>query len=171
MARRTFFSFHFDHDSWRVGQVRSSNVVKSQVDDPIPFLDAADWEKVKKTEGIERWIDRQILGTSVTVVLIGAHTYGRKWVNYEIEKSWTRGNGMIGIYIHNVKDRFGITDTQGRNPFTWFHWGSDSNNSMGKYVRVYDWVNNDGRTNMGNWIELAYNEKDTRPQIYYTAPY
>jgi hypothetical protein len=38
------------------------------------FWDAAAWEEVKKkgNDAIEKWIDDQLKGTSVTVVLIGS---------------------------------------------------------------------------------------------------
>jgi len=40
----------------------------------------------------------------VTVVQIGTDTAGKKWIKYEIESSHKKGNGMLGIYIHNIKD-------------------------------------------------------------------
>lgn len=169
MARRTFFSFYFQRDAWRVSQVRNSNIVQAEVDG-TPYLDKADWEKVQRDEGIKSWIDRQLSGTSVTVVLIGTQTYGREWVNYEIDKSWRRANGMIGIFIHGIRDQSGASDQRGRNPFSWFNIGSDQSNSMAKYVRLYDWVLDDGRSNMGKWIERSYEERSTRPVIYQQAP-
>jgi MTH538 TIR-like domain (DUF1863) len=87
MARRTFFSFHFERDNWRAAQVRNSWVTKDRED--AGFWDAAEWEKVKKKgqEAIERWIDDQLKGTSVTVVLIGTETSNREYVGYEIKQS------------------------------------------------------------------------------------
>lgn len=38
------------------------------------------------------------------VVLIGEDTAKRKWVKYEIKKAWNEGKGVLGIYIHNLKD-------------------------------------------------------------------
>ena len=49
-------------------------------------------------------IDNALIGTSVTIVCI---TYGismRKWINYEIDKSLERGNGLLGIQLHKVFD-------------------------------------------------------------------
>jgi len=49
--------------------------------------------------------------------LIGAETYTRRWVRYEIIKSFDKGNGLLGIYIHKIKDQYGKTDSKGKNPF------------------------------------------------------
>lgn len=143
MARRTFFSFHHTRDSWRVGQVRNSWLMKPDRE-AAGFWDAAEWEEVKlKTPSeIRKWIDKQLEGTSVTVVLIGAETASRKYVEYEIEQSVARNNGLIGVYIHNMKDSQGSTDSKGSNP-------------LPAGYSTYDWVNDDGRSNLGAWIEAA----------------
>ena len=74
MPRRVFFSFHFDHDSWRANQVRNSNVVAGP--DVAGFFDHSEYEEAKKEgpEGIRRMILRHLRNTTVTVVLIGTHT-------------------------------------------------------------------------------------------------
>jgi hypothetical protein len=48
---------------------------------------------------------------------IGAETSSRDWVKYEIKRSFGRGNGMLGIYLHNIKDFQLNTDTAGDNYF------------------------------------------------------
>src|SRR2546425_4093289 len=107
MARRIFFSFHYERDGWRAGQVRNSWVTKDR--ESAGFWDAAAWEEVKRkgNAAIEKWIDDQLKGTSVTVVLIGAETASREYVGYEVKQSHIKGNGMLGIYIHNMKDTSG----------------------------------------------------------------
>jgi hypothetical protein len=142
MARRTFFSFHHGRDIWRVSQVRNSWVTQDR--EAAGFWDAAEWEKVKNQskEAILKWIDKQLEGTSVTVVLIGAETASRPYVKYEIEQSIARGNGLLGIYIHNMKDSDSKTDTKGNNP-------------LPTSYPVYDWVTDDGRKNLADWIEKA----------------
>jgi hypothetical protein len=143
MARRTFFSFHHGRDNWRVGQVRNSWVVGKDRE-AAGFWDAAEWERVKlqTPDKIRKWIDEQLVGTSVTVVLIGNETSTRPYVKYEIEQSIAKGNGLLGVYIHNMKDVEGKTDTKGSNP-------------VPAGYKTYDWVNDDGRTNIGDWIEAA----------------
>lgn len=58
MARKIFFSFHFDRDAWRAGQVRNSDLIPNE--DEYGFIDSADWEEVKRNgvDSIKRWIGR-----------------------------------------------------------------------------------------------------------------
>lgn len=49
-------------------------------------------------------IDKQLEGTSVTVVLIGSVTLNRLFVRYEICKSLQRGNAVIGVHINEIRD-------------------------------------------------------------------
>src|SRR5882672_558915 len=124
MARQVFFSFHYDGDILRVGQIRNSGVVLGAGDTACGFIDSADWESIRRRgdDAIRNWINGQLDGTSVTVVLIGAETANRPWVNYEIIESATRGNGLLGIFIHGVKDLNGRTDVKGNNPFDYIFW-------------------------------------------------
>ena len=142
MARKVFFSFHYARDAWRVGIVRNSAVVGSY--EKSPFYDKAEWEKLKLQgdQAIKNWIDRQLEGTSVTVVLIGAETYKRRWVKYEIAKSIELGKGLLGINISGIKDSNGNTDTMGANP-------------LPSTYPVYKWNHNNGAENLGRWVEAA----------------
>jgi hypothetical protein len=156
MARRAFFSFHYERDVWRAGQVRNSWVTKDR--ESAGFWDAAAWEEVKKKtdDEIEKWITKQLDGTSVTVVLIGTETSERPYVGYEIKQSYNRGNGMLGIYIHNMKDVNSRTDTKGKNLFDSWHVTQNGNQVyFSTLYPTYDWVNDAGRNNMGDWIEAA----------------
>jgi hypothetical protein len=157
MARRVFFSFHYERDIWRASQVRNSWVTKADRE-AAGFWDAASWEEVKKKgeEAIKRWIDKQLDGTSVTVVLIGAETSDRKYVQYEIIQSYKKGNGLLGVYIHNLKDKNGQTDRKGSNPFDYIY--IDQNGKKVYFSQMYptyDWINDDGYSNLGDWIEKA----------------
>jgi hypothetical protein len=153
MARHTFFSFHYERDGWRAGQVRNSWVTKDRT--AAGFWDSAKWEEVKNKgpEAIHNWIDAQLEGTSVTVVLIGAETSSRPYVDYEITESHKKANGMLGIYIHNMRDSDRNTDTKGANPFNKWTF-RDKNGNVVTYP-TYDWVLEDGYNNMGTWIETA----------------
>jgi hypothetical protein len=156
MARRVFFSFHYERDVWRAGQVRNSWVTKDR--EEAGFWDAAAWEEVKRkgNAAVENWIDEQLKGTSVTVVLIGTETSTRDYVNYETKQSHIKGNGMLGIYVHNMKDSNGKTDTKGKNPFD--NWQVAKDGKPVLFSSLYptcDWVNDDGRKNMADWIEAA----------------
>jgi len=58
-------------------------------------------------------------------VLIGRHTAGRKWVDYEIEKGWNDGKGLVGVYIHGLAAMDGTTTAKGTNPFSGFTVGTN----------------------------------------------
>lgn len=152
MARHTFFSFHYERDVWRAGQVRNSWVTQERV--ASGFFDKAAWEEVKKKgdAAIKAWIDAQLKGTSVTVVLIGAETATRDYVNYEITQSWAKNNGLLGVYIHNLKDSAQKTDAKGANPFN--QW-TFKRNGVVVSIPTYDWVSDNGYANLGSWIETA----------------
>jgi hypothetical protein len=158
MARRVFFSFHYERDIWRASQVRNSWITKPDRE-AAGFWDAATWEAVKRLgdEAIRRWIIRQLDGTSVTAVLIGYETASRKYVNVEIDESFKRGNGFLGIYIHNLKDDRGMTDLMGLSPFnTWYYTDhSGSRKLFSTVYSTYDWVWQDGYNNFGTWVEKA----------------
>ena len=158
MARRVFFSFHYQRDIFRVSQVRNSGVTKGTYEQS-GFIDHAEWETLEQTgdAAIKRWIDTQLSGASVTVVLIGAETFDRPWVNYEIQQSYADGKGMLGIYIHQLKDpRTGLTDYQGRNPFENIYvTNSNPRRYLSEFYPTYDWVSDNGYANFHQWVETA----------------
>ena len=99
MARRVFFSFHYERDIWRANQVRNSWVTQDR--EASGFWDASLWEEAKKKgdAAIKKIIDDAMVGTSVTAVLIGAETANRTYCQYEITRSHALGKGMLGVYI------------------------------------------------------------------------
>jgi hypothetical protein len=154
--RKVFFSFHYERDILRVGQIRNSGVVLTPGTTSAGFIDSASWESIKKqgVDAVKKWINNQLDGTSVTVVLIGAETANRPWVNYEIQESIKRGNGLLGIYIHNVLDLNRRTDYKGKNPFDYITW-TKTGRPISETYPTYDWVNDSGRQNLSAWIEAA----------------
>lgn len=127
-------------------------------DEAAGYVDKAAWESIEKQGDatIKRWIDEQLSGTSVTVVLIGPETSNRHCVRYELQQSYARGNGLLAVTLHNIKDFSGYTDTKGNTTF-----GSLGTGSKGEDVyffqvaKTYDWVNDDGYNNFGNWVAEA----------------
>lgn len=156
MARKVFFSFHYDRDVRRVVQVRNSWVIRAKGEAP-PFYDKAEFEEAKRRAGgIEKWIEDQMRGTSVTVVLFGAETYERQWVRHEIKRSYELGKGMLAIDIHRVKDPHHGADYQGQNPLDYWHVEQGGRKvPFSSIYPTYDWVLNDGYTNLSSWIEAA----------------
>ena len=156
MARRVFFSFHYDRDIWRANVVRKSWVTQDRK--AAGFWDASLWEEAKKKgdDAIKKLINDGLIGTSVTVVLIGAETYDRKWVKYEILESHKRNNGLLGIYINQIKDQDEKTDKAGPNPFKSIYIEQDGKKVyFSELYPTYYWFTGDGYKNIGSWIEKA----------------
>jgi len=146
----------------RAAQVRNSNVITSGNVDANGFIDSAQWESIKRNseQAIQNWINSQLLNTSVTVVLVGSHTVDpqtrqvRKWIKYEIDQSIARGNGLLVVRIHGAPDpRYGVS-VAGLNPFDVLTFSGSSNRLSTRY-RTYDWIADNGRANLGTWIEQA----------------
>ena len=87
-------------------------------------------------------------------MLIGAETAERDWVNYEIRKSWERGNAIIGLRIHNVKNQDGKTDMPGVNPLDQIQLTDGTR--LSSFCKTYDWNTDDGRKNLGQWADEAF---------------
>jgi hypothetical protein len=118
MARRVFFSFHYqDVVDFRANVPRNSWLTQKR--DDAGFFDSSIWESSKKNgdEALKRLINDGLQNTSVTAVLIGSETYARPWVRYEIVQSIARGNRIIGIHINGILGKDGLKKSQGPNPF------------------------------------------------------
>lgn len=159
MARRVFFSFHYKPDNWRASTVRSIGAVEGE----RPVSDN-DWETVTSggDAAIKRWIDGQMQGKSCAVVLIGAQTAGRKWINYEIARAWELGKGVVGIHIHNLLDTEQRPSAKGANPF--------HSTTLSSIVRAYDPAGYDSKqvyatisSNIANWVEEAVSIRSRYP--------
>ena len=107
------------------------------VDGNTPVSDN-DWETVKRggDRAIKRWIEQQIQTRSCTVVLVGSKTAGRRWITYEIEKSWNDGKGAVGIRIHGLQNQYGETAARGKNPFDFLTFNS-TGAQMSSVVKCY----------------------------------
>jgi hypothetical protein len=162
--KQVFFSFEYNKDHWRAGQVRNMG----KVDGSSTFSDN-EWEevKLKSDTKIKEWIDSQMAKRSCLVVLIGATTSGRKWINYEIEKAYELNKGIVGIYIHGLKDSNGDQTTKGSNPFYQFYIGEESKR-LSNYVTCFDsayksspYVYDDIKENIEQLIEDAISAAGT----------
>lgn len=157
MARRVFFSFHYDEDINRSMIVRNSWVTQGK--EAAGFIDKAEFEKIKRNgeNAVCKWIDKQLEGTSITIVLIGKETLNRTFVQYEIRKSIERGNAIIGIHIHNLRDMITQRTTVKGNPHTIIGYYNDGTPAYFDYIcdDLYDYLEDNGYYNLGSWIEKA----------------
>ena len=66
---------------------------------------------------LKRFLADGLQNTTVTCVLVGAETTLRRWVRYEIFRSFMRGNGLLAIRIHSIADPSAGACGAGSNPF------------------------------------------------------
>jgi hypothetical protein len=124
-----------------------------------------EWEEAKRRPGgVEKWIDDNMRNRSCVVVLVGSETARRPWVQHEIIKAWKDGKGLVGVYIHNLRDPrtskipplFGMCN-KGPNPFDQLSF--NDGNKLSSLVRCYDPNStdayNDIKNNIENWVEEA----------------
>ncbi|HMS44226.1 MAG TPA: TIR domain-containing protein [Alphaproteobacteria bacterium] len=173
IRRKIFFSFYYiDRDLPKISQIRNCHALENAFSQS-PFLDKADWEKVKLPgeQAIKKWIDDQMLGTSVTIVLIAPETCSRPWIQYEIKKSWDEGKGLFGISMAGMKG-------WNTSNLPWANWNNISDPFLSSNIKnprtglatftlfdkppIYNWITEDGYNNIGQWINTAIFEAEKR---------
>ncbi len=152
MARTVFFSFHYQEDWSRMWNVRKSGQfrrVAGSENNVRLFLPRDRWETVKRQgeKAIKSWIDEGLKYSSVTVVLIGQYTYQRKYVKYEIQRSEEEGKGILGVYVHGLRNLDQKLGVKGPSPFEFV--------PLSRSYRTYDWVRDGGFDNFSSWVEQA----------------
>ena len=132
--RQVFYGFHYKPDNWRAAQVRNIGAVEGN-----QAASDNDWETIKNGGeiAIKRWINDQMKYRSCTIVLVGADTADRKWINYEIIKAWDEDKGVVGIYIHGLKNKEGRIAQKGKNPFDYIGYGN-TGKKLSAIVSCYD---------------------------------
>lgn len=149
MSRKVFVSY-----SHRLDQEASEDFRKLFSDERDVFIDKSIRHDIGEyeTETIKKHLRKLIADSSVTVVLIGAETGGRKWIDWEIQNSLRKNdgnhrNGLLGVRIkhkeHWVPERF-----------------EDNIPEMGLII---DWPR-DKRT-LANAIEDAYKKRNGTPDL------
>ena len=139
-VRRLYFSFHYQRDIQRAQRVKNHWVTKG-TQRAAGFFNNSLEEKAK-THGdyaLKRLINAGMRNSSVTCVLIGAETWSRRWVRYEIFRSVAEGKGVFGVRIHNIKNLNGWTDYFGGNPFAYMGYGRKQGSNK-LWPMVYDGV-------------------------------
>jgi len=98
-----------------------------------------EWEAVTKggDAAIKKWIDGQMSGRSCAIVLVGADTANRKWVNHEIVRAWDLKLGVVGIHIYGLKNLDGKLAVKGQNPFDFVTHGP-TGKKLSSIVKCYD---------------------------------
>lgn len=153
--RKVFFSFHYD-DVFRVNNVRNA----WKIDHPDSqqnrsFCDSSLWES-KKAEGeesIKRLIREGVEYTSAVCVLIGAHTWSRRWVRYEIARAIIDRKGLLAVHINGLSHHERRTaDTLGRNPLDYMAIGPGNDGKQYLYEKQLNTFNLLTGSDEGPWV-------------------
>ncbi len=172
MAKRVFFSFHYqDVIDFRANVVRNHKLTK---DNNAGYFDASIWEEAKKTSdlALKRLINSEIQNTSVTCVLVGTHTFERRWVDYEIFKSLEKGNKILAIHINGIKDKYGQIKANGNNPLYYLGYSFINN---GTKVKLHNFIKGKWTdyTDLEGWtvnqVEVGYRDKIYRLSERYSV--
>lgn len=100
--------------------------------------------------------ERRIIDSSVQIVLVGQCTHSRRYIDWEIKRSLSNGNGLIGILIPphtraHLPERFQA------------NWSADG----GCYARFYYYPQSEN--DLRDWIDDAYQARTTRSSMIKNA--
>ncbi len=143
MPRSVYFSFHYqDVIDFRANVVRNSGKIRKK---GAQFRDLSIWEEAeeKQIKKIKILIDQELKGSSVTCVLIGSETYSRRFVRYELVKSFEMKKGQFGVGINWIKDKNGSTKFwAGENPFNYIKLKVSNDGKTIEFIEMKDnsWV-------------------------------
>ncbi|MDV0446123.1 hypothetical protein MmiAt1_17390 [Methanimicrococcus sp. At1] len=116
--------------------------------------------------------------SDITVVFIGKHTFENAFCLQMIDESFRRGNAFLAVYLNNAEDvRKTGKEILGKNPFELFYFeykdgtttlnqgavvlpgmlkrrvSSKEMKAKADFVKVYDYINDNGAENLMKWIE------------------
>lgn len=104
---KVFISFHHDADQEYANHLRDLYGKSHAIIDKSMYKDMSHLS----TETILNKIRKEhLMDSTVTIVLVGEHTWGRKWVDWEIYSSlrpygYRTRNGLVGIYLPNHRKK------------------------------------------------------------------
>lgn len=130
------------------------------------FFDSSAFETKKRTseDALKEFLTGQLKGTSVTCVLVGSQTAGRPWIRYELVRSFHRGNGLLAVRIHNIRDWNKQCATAGPNPFEQLAYRVAGDRVYWQELNNGAWANYDKVPSMA-LTEVAY---DLKNELHHT---
>lgn len=153
-----FYSFHYQRDAARVQQIMNMGQLEGQ-----RILNSQEWEEVKGRgkAAIEEWIEGQMKYKTAVVVLVGAETASRPWVDYEIRKAWRDKRPLVGIRINGLAPLDLSADPAGVDPFA--NIPLTGGGTIADYVKLHTPIGSSSKevyasisANLTTWINGAY---------------
>ena len=117
MNRHCCFIFDYDNDLARAKQIDDLRLMRGTA--PAGFDDVSRLQEARNAgkEAVRELIGDALSGTSATIVLIGEKTADLDYVEYAIEQSIGRKNGIVGFFVHDMPDENGNTSAKGGVPY------------------------------------------------------
>jgi hypothetical protein len=119
VKRKAFFSFHYD-DIMRVNNARNSwKIDHPEAATMRTFYDGSLWEsrKLNGPDALKRLIREGVQQTSAVCVLVGTHTWARRWVRYEIARAIIDKRGLLAVHLNSLNHhQTGMPHALGPNP-------------------------------------------------------
>lgn len=117
MARRVFFSLHYNPDVQRSEVVKKSQFLRGK--ELAGFFDSSAMEEAqrKDPDSLRLFLRKEMEGSSVVCVLIGQETAKRHWVRFEILQGLVDSRGIVGVRVHAIADFNRRVAQAGPNPF------------------------------------------------------
>lgn len=154
---KTFISYHHANDEQY--KIVFKRIYSDMHDIIVPWdVEIGDIDPNLKTDTIRRKIrDEYLRDSTVTVVLIGAQTWQRRHVDWEVSTSirdtqFNPRSGLLGIFLPTYPLVFGNK----YNPYT-ISPRLYKNVQCG-YAKLYEWSDNPAEVQ--NWIHEAFERRD-----------
>ena len=163
---RTFVSYHHGND-----QAYKDLLVEEMAADIIDCsVEDGDIDDALRTEAIWQKIrDEYIADATVVLVLIGRHTWSRKFVDWEIGSALNRSRnnsrcGVLGIVLPDHPDYGrGCWDPKLLPRRLAANIGGDD-----PYVRLYDWPEDGALSVIRDWVHTAFLRRNGPPPDNYS---
>ena len=148
---RVHFSLHFERDFAKFEHI--SKQLDPRRAEALPFLDQGAWSRLTRAgdDFVARWFEKQIESAHVIVVLIGAQTYTRALIRYELSRAATRQRAMFGVNLCGITNQDGTVETaKGPSPFDYI--AADDTKSHPARYPIHDWSDEKGPAAFDKWV-------------------
>jgi hypothetical protein len=104
------FSLHFERDFEALSAIEK--LVDRNAYEVLGYFERGAWERLTRAgvDTVKRWVDTQVSRADAVIVLVGAQTFSRPIVRYEIARAAALKRGLFGLSLDGKA-------TKNRNPF------------------------------------------------------
>lgn len=164
-----FLSYHFDADSGRADIVRKLGIVHA----PAPETVESWGEMRRDVARLRAWVEASLKHRDALVVLVGARTWARPLIRFEVERAVALDLPILGIRVHNILPQGALRNARGLNPFKRMALTDAWGNPFPR--KLVDPASEDPvsdiRENLVHWLALAWQsqKRHTRRRSQHTT--